>query len=76
MSQKALSTLMYAIIMTKSKVTSTFGIGIYQFNRSQNAYNHVDVMIEIDEQKVIEFEEMTGLDLKEQGKMTLNHTKQ
>ena len=39
MSKNAMSDLLYAIIMTHSEISCTYGIGIYDYSRSQNSYN-------------------------------------
>lgn len=71
MSTNAMSNLMYAIIMTQSEITSTWGCGIYQFSRKQNSYNQVDFRIHLDPNKIEQFQELAGIKLKTPPKMTL-----
>ena len=74
MSKQSMSDVMYAIVMTRAVIKSSFGIGIYQYNRSQNAYNNVDLMIVIDPYKIPLFEEITRLTLKEPPTPRLNNS--
>lgn len=56
MSTRALADLLYAAIITKSGLPSSFGVGIYGFKRDQNCYNHVDVKVHIHPSKIEEFQ--------------------
>lgn len=71
-SKKAMSDLMYAAIMTKSGLTSFHGIGIYDYSRSQNAYNHVEVMVHIDPDKINDFQKLSGVNLYDNTKIQVN----
>lgn len=72
MSQKKLADIMYAIIMTKASVKSTYGAGIYRYSRSQNAYNGVSVLIMINEAEISKFEDLTGIVLEDPQKVHVN----
>jgi hypothetical protein len=63
MSNKKMSDVMYAILITKSKLTSSYGTGIYQYNRSQNSYNGCWVMCQIPEQALDTFSQLAGVEL-------------
>lgn len=63
---------MYAIIMTEAKVTSTFALGASGYTRAQNAYNIANVMVVLEADMVAIFEDLAGVELREQGALTLN----
>lgn len=65
MSKNKLADLMYAAIMTRSGLPNSFGIGIYNLTRSQNTYNLVDVNVHIHPSKIEQFEEISGVSLRE-----------
>lgn len=73
MSKQKMSDVMYAIIMSKAKVTTSYGVGIYEYDRSQNAYNQVDFMLCIPKEKVNLFEELSGIELSEPTRIRLNN---
>lgn len=47
MSNRAMADILYAAIITKSAIVQTHGIGIYNYSRSQNGHNNVDLNIHI-----------------------------
>ena len=75
-SDKKMSNVLYAIFFTQSKLLLSNNHSIRSYNRKQNSSNLVDVVIEIDSDRIIEFEELTDLKLKKsddfQGKMSVN----
>lgn len=71
MSQKAMSNLLYAVIMTHSTISSTFGIGIYEYTRKQNSYNTVNIKVHIHPTKINEFEELSEVKLKSPIKLNI-----
>ena len=72
MNQKAMANLLYAVIMTRSDIPTTFGVGIYEYTQKQNSYNRVDVKIHIHPTKIDEFEELSGVKLKTPIQLQLN----
>lgn len=72
MSQKAMSNLLYAVIMTRAAIPTTYGIGIYEYRRDQNSYNTVDIKIHIHPTKIDEFEEIAGVKLERPISITVN----
>lgn len=72
MSQKAMANLLYAVIITHSDIPTTYGVGIYEYTRSQNSYNMVDVKIHIHPSKINEFEELSGVKLEKPIQIQLN----
>jgi len=76
-SDKKMSNVLYAIFFTQSKLLSSHNHSIRSYNRKQNSTNLVDVVIEIDSDRVIEFEELADLKLKNseqfQGKLNINN---
>jgi len=60
-SDKKLSGLLYAVIMTQSAITTTWGCGIYEYNRKQNSGNMVDVKIHIHPSQIQLFETLSGV---------------
>lgn len=73
MSKKGLSDLLYAAIITKSGLPCFFGVGIYQYSRSQNGFNMVDVKVHIHPDAVQEFENTAGVKLFKPISPTVNH---
>lgn len=63
MGTKKMSDVMYATIITRSAITSTFGIGIYAFTRIQNSRNDIDGVLMIDDTKVEQWERLSGIKL-------------
>ena len=58
--------------MTKAKLTSSFGIGIYEYNRKQNSRSSVELMIHIDPKEIKNFEELSGTKLSNPIKIQTN----
>jgi hypothetical protein len=56
--------VMYAVIMTEARITSTFTLGS-QYTRKQNAYNNAWIKIHIQDTKIPLFEELSGIKLEE-----------
>ena len=75
-SNKQLSEVMYALLKTQSKLVNSFSHSINQYTRKQSSGFIIDVVIDIDENKIEEFEELTNIKLQTseqlQGKLTLN----
>jgi hypothetical protein len=63
MSNKKLADLMYAILITQTRLVSSFGTGIYGYNRSQNSRNCIWVMCQIPEQALDAFSQLAGVAL-------------
>lgn len=60
-SDKKMSGLLYAVIMTQSAIANTWGCGIYEYNRKQNSGNMVDVKIHIHPTQIELFETLSGI---------------
>jgi len=75
-SDKKMAKLMYAILITKSKLVNSQSARLEQFTRKQNAGNSVDVVVEVESDKVKVFEELAEVKLQTseefQGKMVIN----
>jgi len=75
-SDKKLSNFLYAIFMTKAELHSYHHLNLERFNRKQNSGHMVNVIIKISEDKVEEFEQLSGVKLQTskdfQGEMRLN----
>jgi hypothetical protein len=75
-SDKKMSNFLYAIFMTKAQLHSYHHLGLEKYTRKQNSGNIINVVIAIEENKIAEFEELSGLTLQTsdefQGRMTLN----
>lgn len=72
MSAKGMSNLMYALIMTKSRITQSYGVGIYNYDRKQNAYNNVELMLYIEPEQIKKFEEISGVVLEDPIVLNVN----
>ena len=72
MSKPRMADVLYAIIMCKAEITSTHGIGIYKYDRSQNAYNDVIIMIKIAEKELEYFEFLANIKLHGPQKVHIN----
>ena len=74
-SNKNLSDLMYAILITNSKLVSTFHLGLERYSRKQNSGNKVDFVVGFQPEKQLIFEELAGVKLKSseefQGEMNV-----
>ena len=75
-SDKKMSNFLYAIFMTKATLHSHHHLGLEKYTRKQNSGNMVDVVIGIEEDKIVQFEELADVTLKTshdfQGTMKLN----
>lgn len=60
-SDKKMSDFLYAVIMTQSAITTTWGCGIYEYTRKQNGGNRVDVKIHIHPSQIELFETLSGV---------------
>lgn len=73
---KRMAKVMYAILKTRSKIIDSYNHSLYQYNRKQATGFIVDIVIEINEDKIDEFEDLTGITLQTsqefQGKLILN----
>lgn len=74
MSRDRMADALYAIIMCKAEITSTHGIGIYNYERSQNAHNNVDIMIKIPEKELEYFEFLAHVKLQEPHRVNINNS--
>lgn len=67
---------MYALLRTRSRLVNSYSRSIDQYDRKQSSGFLVDVVVEVDEHKIKEFEELAEVKLQTseefQGKMTLN----
>jgi hypothetical protein len=75
-SDKKMAKVMYAILRTKSKLVNSHSLGIARYTRKQSSGFIVDVVVEVDEEKINLFEELAEVKLKTskefQGEMTVN----
>lgn len=75
-SDSQMSKTLYAIFYTESKLLISHNHSIRKYNRKQSGGFTVDVTIEIDSDRVIEFETLTGFTLHDsndfQGRMNVN----
>jgi len=75
-SDKKMSKVMYALLRTQSKLVNSFSSSLSQYDRKQSRGFSVDVVVEVDEHKIKEFEELAEVKLQTseefQGKMVLN----
>jgi hypothetical protein len=75
-SDKKMSKVMYALLRTQSKLVNSFSYSLSQYDRKQSRGFSVDVVVEVDEHKIKEFEELAEVKLQTseefQGKMVLN----
>ena len=75
-SDKNMAKLMYAILITKSKLVNCHHLGLEKYTRKQNSGNCVSLVIKVKEDQVQNFKELSGVELKTkqqfQGKMVLN----
>jgi hypothetical protein len=61
MGKAKLADILYAVIMCRARISSTFGVGIYKYTRIQNCFNSVDIMIEIEESEVDKFASLANV---------------
>ena len=75
-SDKKMSKLMYAILITKSKLVNCHHLGLGQYTRKQNSGHYVDLVVELKEDQVQNFEKLAEVKLKTskefQGEMVVN----
>ena len=75
-SDKKMSKLMYAILITKSKLVNCHHLGLEKYTRKQNSGNIVDLVIKLKSDQVQKFQELSEVKLKTsekfQGKIMLN----
>lgn len=64
LSTNKLADVMYALVMCHAHLTSSHGVGIYNYTRKQNIHHSYDFLIEIDEDNVSKFEELSGIEIK------------
>lgn len=72
LSTKKLSNVLYAAIMTQSAITNSYGVGIYEYDRSQNSYNGCDLKIHIHPTMIDKFEELSHIKLRNPINIQLN----
>lgn len=75
-SDKKMSKVMYALLRTQSKLVSSYSHSIDKYDRKQSSGFLVDVVVEVDEHKISQFEELAEVRLQTsdefQGKVVLN----
>lgn len=69
MSQAKMADVMYAMIMTHSRMVSTFTLS-EKYTRKQNAYNNAWVKLHIEDKMIPLFEELSGLTLQKPEKIS------
>lgn len=72
MSVKAMSNLLYAVIITHAGIPLTWTLGAYEYTRQQNAYNGVDVKVHIHPDNIEAFEKLSGAKLEKPQSVTVN----
>lgn len=72
MSTKAMANLMYASIITRSGLPTSYGVGIYDYTRNQNSFNMVDVKVHIHPDNIKLFEEEANVKLVKPLSVTIN----
>lgn len=63
MSDRAMSDLLYAAIMTQAGLPLSHGIGIYSHDRRTNRYHYVNFKVHIHPEAIKKFEEISGVEL-------------
>jgi hypothetical protein len=71
MSVKKLADVLYATVMTRSAITSTFSLA-YEYDRKQNTYNEAFFKIYIRPSQIVKFEELSNLKLYKPEKVGVN----
>jgi hypothetical protein len=75
-SDKKMSKVMYALFKTQSKLVNSYSHSIYEYDRKQSSGFLVDVVVEVEEDKIKLFEELAEVKLQTsqefQGKIKLN----
>lgn len=65
LSDKAMSSLLYAIVMCKVTLLKTHGIGIYRYTKKQNRTHFYEFSLSIDESLISKFQELSGVELED-----------
>lgn len=73
LSTKKMADVLYAAIMTQSAITNSYGVGIYEYERSQNSYNGCDLKIHIHPSMIDKFEELSHIKLRNPMNVQLNN---
>lgn len=63
-SDKSMSKVMYALLMTKGRLVNSHHLGLEKYTRSQNARHCVDVVVELKEEEIERFEKLSEIKLK------------
>jgi len=75
-SEKIMAKVMYALIISKGKLVNSNHLSLEQYSRKQNAGNVVDIVVELKQNKVKLFEELSEISIKSsdefQGKLKFN----
>jgi len=75
-SDKKMAKLMYAILITNSKLVNSHHLGLEKYTREQNSRSNVSIVVEVSPDQVVKFEELAEVKLKTseefQGKLVLN----
>lgn len=72
MSQKAMANFLYASIMTRASLPTSFGVGIYEYDRHQNSFNNVDIKVHLHPSYIPKFEDLSGTKLRKPVSITIN----
>ena len=72
MSKNSMANLLYAAIVTQSRLVDFFGIGIYSLNRRQNSTNSVSIIVHIHPTQIKLFEEESEIVLMNPPTITMN----
>jgi hypothetical protein len=72
LSTKKMADVLYAAIMTQSAITNSYGVGIYEYDRSQNSRNGCDLKIHIHPTMIDNFQELSGIKLRQPIQVQLN----
>ena len=75
-SEKKMAKVMYALLRTRSKLVNSHSDSIGQYNRKQSSGFLVDIVVEVDDAKIGEFEELAEVKLRTsqefQGQIVVN----
>ena len=76
-SERSMARIMYALLITKSKLINCHHIGLQHYTRKQNSGHNVNVVVEVEHEQVSNFEELAKVKLQTskefQGEMRLNN---
>lgn len=79
-SDKNMSKVMYALLKTRTKLINSYSPSIAQYTRKQSGGFYVQICVEVEENKVEQFEEIAEVKLQTseefQGKLQVNNTKE